>query len=311
MPDWRIKGLVQGAIATLPASDRVNFVFQRYVTRTAVLHGDWFAHKLDQAGAHWRHWSAPGPGRSHPGAPARVLEVGTGWHPVVALALALGGAGQVLTFDRVPLLRSWTLVPTVRAMVAAVDEGRFGPDLPPPDPQRLAVLRELAARPRLAATDLARVGVSVRIADVRDTGLPPASIDLFVSNNTFEHIPGDVLDGICRSYRVLCTPDAVMSHFVDMSDHYSHFDPDISPVHFLRFEDRAWRKWDNDIVPQNRLRLSDYRRLLTAAGFEVVAEEANCLAVELVTQVPVADRFARYPVEELQVTHVWFTAVPV
>jgi hypothetical protein len=102
-----------------------------------------------------------------------------------------------------------------------------------------------------------------------------------------------------------------MDHFIDMSDHYAHFDRRISEYNYLRYSDRRWRPFNNRLQYQNRLRISDYRRIVQEAGFRVVAEDAERGPAELLEQITLAPRFRSYSQEDLAVLRCWLTAVTV
>jgi hypothetical protein len=309
MPDWRVKALTQRAIYRLPASDRVNYAMQRWVTRTAVLRPWFVERKVEQAARHARNWAAWG-GRAGP--PGRVVEVGTGWFPLVTVGLALTGCGEVVTVDRSALLRPRNVAATLRALDAGLTDGWVGRAFGDVgiDPERRRILAKLAAADEVPVDDLAALGIRVVVGDAAAMPYPAASCDLFVSNNTLEHIGEEALAAILAEFRRLATAGACMSHFVDMSDHYSHFDGSISPLHFLRFDDRQWRRWDNGIVPQNRLRLSDYRALHERAGFRVVDEDVTYAEVADLDRVPLAPRFAARDRDDVRATYVWLVSTP-
>jgi hypothetical protein len=103
MPHWKIKAAIQKAISLLPASQRWNALFQQYVTRSLELTPARFEARLSYCGQHLDNFSALQPGRE---SGFSVVEVGTGWFPVVPVGLFLCGAGDQWTFDIDPLLRT-------------------------------------------------------------------------------------------------------------------------------------------------------------------------------------------------------------
>jgi hypothetical protein len=282
MPSWLLKAAIQGAISPLPARDRLNHLLQRYVTGSVALTEEVFERKLAQCHRHLESY------RAHHGAvPRHVLELGTGWYPIVPLGLINAGVERVTTFDVNPLCD----LPRACASVE-----RFGSAQPP----------DLAATS--AAELLEPMGIRMLVRDVRDSGLDPESVDLFVSNNTLEHIAPPTLTEIMAEFRRLATPGAVMDHFIDMSDHYAHFDRTISEYNYLRYSDRRWRPFNNRLQYQSRLRLSDYRRIIEAAGFHVVTEDAERGPAETLEQITLAPRFRHYSRDDLAVLRCWLTA---
>ena len=100
MPSWLLKAAVQGVISSLPASDRLNYLFQRHVTGSVVLSARCSSARSGSAPAIRSYQTA----RQGPGPPSLALELGTGWYPVVPVGLALTGVTRVVTVDVSSLL---------------------------------------------------------------------------------------------------------------------------------------------------------------------------------------------------------------
>ena len=285
MASWLLKAAVQGAISPLPGRDRLNHLLQRHITGSVALTDEMFERKLAQCERHLESYRA-----QRGTLPGHVLELGTGWYPIVPIGMIRAGVDRVTTVDVNPLC-------DLSRSRAALE--MFGP--------------ELHADP--AATNAAELlnplGIRVLVRDVRDCGLDPESVDLFVSNNTFEHIPPPVLREILAEFRRLASPGAVMDHFIDMSDHYAHFDRSITEFNYLRYSDRRWRLFNNRLQYQSRLRISDYRRLTQGAGFRIVAEDGERGPLEALESITLDSRFRHYSEQDLAVLRCWLTAVTV
>ena len=80
-------------------------------------------------------------------------------------------------------------------------------------------------------------------------------------NTVLEHIDPAILVGVLGSFARMAGPGTVMSHLVDMCDHYLYVDRSLTPYHFLRYTERQWRWIDNSIQPMNRLRVQQYDAL--------------------------------------------------
>ncbi len=200
----------------------------------------------------------------------RVMEIGTGRRLDMPVAFYLCGAASVDTFDLNPYLRQ----ELVMASVGEILRGRE---------EVLRILGPVAGADALAARldtlasvrDLAGLSERTRIryhapADASRTQLAAKSIDIQFSYTVFEHIPGPVLEAILRESSRLLDDGGIACHHIDPSDHFAHEDKSISMIHFLRFEEREWSKYnDNQFAYHNRLRRSDYDRLYAAAGHEI------------------------------------------
>jgi hypothetical protein len=296
---WWLKAGIQGALSLLPRPQRWNRVLQRYVTRSIRLRKPTFRCKWQQALRHHANWMSR---RSRPA--ASVLELGTGWHPIIPCGLALLGVERIHTVDVSSLVSARTLAETLAFYDALLAEL---PDAPI-DQDRAAVVRELHRRPALDPKEgLARLGIHVLVADARQSGLPTGSIDLFVSNNTLEHLPGALIAEVFQEFGRLASRDGLMSHFIDMRDHYASFDATISVYHFLRFSDAAWRAFNSELQYQNRLRVTDHRELHTTAGWSVL-EEDNAADPEAFERARLAPRFREYSGRDCMVYASWIVS---
>lgn len=294
---WWLKAGIQGTLSLLPEPQRWNRLLQRYVTRSIRLRPSTFAAKTRQALGHLAHWR-----RDRADLPETALELGTGWHPIVPIGLSLLGVEKIYTLDITSMVSARTLAETLRAYSAWLDEGD------PPDGicrPRAAALQSLAAAPISdVSVALATLGIDAVVVDARCTDLPSASIDLFVSNNTLEHLPEETIVDVFSEYRRLASAQAMMSHYVDMKDHYAGFDPSITVYNFLKFSDATWRVFNNDLQYQNRLRVSDFRRIHDRAGWTIRHEDNECDPAAF-DRVRLASKFRGYRREDCMVYGSW------
>src|SRR4051794_17246285 len=103
MARWLAKAALQRAIGILPRKHFWNTQFQRYVTRSMGLTDARLEGRLSRAERHLASYRRFADGAQEQG-PASALELGTGWYPIVPLALFLCGVGKVWTYDIAPLL---------------------------------------------------------------------------------------------------------------------------------------------------------------------------------------------------------------
>lgn len=235
---------------------------------------------------------------------ARIVEVGTGWVPLVPLGFWICGAARITTFDLNPYLHEKLFAGALRFLGA--HQERLTPlwqGLAPTAQvrERLALAASCAGRPREL---LALAGIDYRApADAAATGLPDASVDLHYSANVLEHVPPEAIVAILGEARRLLAPGGLAVHHADPSDHFAHTDPAISRIHFLRFEDRAWARWShNRYAYLNRLHDSDYRCLFTVSGLDLLdcrsVLDTRLLAL-LEGGLSLASPFCHKPLEEL------------
>jgi hypothetical protein len=99
-----------------------------------------------------------------------------------------------------------------------------------------------------------------------------------------------------------------MSHFIDLADHYSHYDRRLTPYNFLRYRRSSWWLFNNRLQYQNRWRISDYRAVHAAAGFHILREENDGSAATALERVRLAPEFRHYRQEDLAVTSSWMVS---
>jgi hypothetical protein len=237
-----------------------------------------------------------------------ALEIGTGWHPVAPLALRAAGATSVITLDVTSHLR----VREIRETLAVIASGLAAGTLDSTDHRFGQVLHDALALSEETPPDelLSACGVVSLVGDATAIDLPDRSIDLSVSNNTFEHIPAPDLLDILAEMRRLATPRGGSAHFVDLKDHYHMVDPTIGVYNFLQYSDRRWRWYNNSLHFQNRLRAPDYRRLVEDAGFRIADERVERGSPTELDGIEPASRFSHHELDDLLVHSMWLTLVP-
>jgi hypothetical protein len=298
MKKWIAKALVQKVLSLLPGAHGWNKWFQKYVTRGYWLTPDLFARKRRHAVEHleaYQRWHTPSGS-----VPKTALEIGTGWYPVVPLSLIAAGVDRVYSVDIVWLCTREQLERTLDLFLQE-------PHLDAAVRARFATVRNQLNRQPLHQS-LEDLGIHYLIGDARRLNLPADSVDLIHSNNTFEHIPEPVLEGILSEFERVLRPGGVQTHFVDLTDHFAHFDRSITPYHFLQFSDRAWRWIDNGIQPMNRMRQSDYLRMYERVGIRPVEHTWEPGDLQALARVRRSKRFAAYTAEDAAVTHCRITS---
>jgi len=299
MQKWILKAVVQKLLSLLPGKHRLNFLFQRYVTKGVRLSDAYFQDRLTHLRQHLNSYATYKGGAP---AGASVLELGTGWYPVVPIGLFLAGAGQVLSVDISPLTDRERILTTLRQYQRARQRRVAGL---PENEARWSVLERILANPEAFPEErlFKALHFDYQVVDARALPLAANSIDLITSNNTFEHIYPEVLAAILHEFKRVLRSDGLMSHFVDMSDHFAHLDQSISIYHFLRFTDRQWRWIDNSIQPQNRWRITHYRNLYHRLGIPLTEELNRPGDLAALRRESLAPAFAALSESELVVSH--------
>lgn len=213
-----------------------------------------------------------------------VLEVGSGWQPMIPILLSLAGAKKVYMTDLHPLMRK----DTIDAADQAISENWAEIVARLPDAEN----RSGQAR------DLDYLAP----CDCRNLPLPNGSVDIVLSRACLEHVPPEVIAAIFHEAHRILRPNGRMLHLVDYSDHWSHRDPGITAVNFLRYPDWLFRL--TCLHPQNyqnRLRHSQYVGMMEGQGFVVrkVRTQVSPTCRDTLATMRVAERFRRFTDEDL------------
>lgn len=307
MKKWILKAIVQKTISYLPLGSQINYLFQKHVTKGVFLSDLYFYDRLGHARDHLRGYSKYTESSSSL-FPNFCLELGTGWYPIVPIGFFLAGAEKIYSVDISFLTSKERIKTTIGRFVDAYRKGVL-PDYVEAKDKRLATLLECYENIEKLSLDdiLHKLKIEYLITDARKLPLPDNSIDLVNSNNTFEHIYPEILAPILKEFkRVANKEHGVMSHFIDMSDHFAHFDHSITIYNFLQFSNRQWQWIDNSIQPQSRLRIDDYRKLYEQLEIPISEEKNRPGDLNALLTVNLDERFAAKPLETVAISHCQF-----
>ena len=302
MKKWYLKAIIQKIISFLPLRNRINFFFQKYVTRGVDLNEQHFFNKFDHLCDHLEHYQEITGRQDLSG--ISCLELGTGWYPIIPLGYYLKGADKVYSVDISAHLTSATFLrcleemnrheAQVRAKLGPIHEDRW---------ELLQRIRQDYASYTSPNQAYDLIQFQPIVADARELKLEDKNIQLITSNNTYEHIYPEVLGGIIQRMWDLLAPGGLMSHFIDMSDHFAHMDKGIDIYHFLRFSEEQWSLIDNRIQPQNRWRMQHYRELYDQLHIPFQESKLRQGNLEQVLATPLASPFAEMPTAEVAISH--------
>ncbi|HEY8506661.1 MAG TPA: class I SAM-dependent methyltransferase [Gemmataceae bacterium] len=229
-----------------------------------------------------------------------LLEIGTGWKPVIPLVFYLAGCRSVTLVDSQRLLDRRCLAGTARNLLAHKDRIAEGLGASAGEVERR--LRFPGHAPMEALLD----GFGFRYLapyDLLWNDLPAASLDVVTSRAVLEHVPPRVVQGMFHEAQRLLRPGGVMCHIIDNSDHWEHGDKRLSRLNFLQTGERLFRFLSsmNPLDYQNRLRHSQYREMMEKAGFRIVADDSrpDPEALEDLKTLKIHESFRRFTPEDL------------
>jgi SAM-dependent methyltransferase len=306
IPKWVLKAMIQGVVSHLPQRDWINIQFQKRVTKSLVPSRKRMARRLKWCGEHLAHHRRCSVSETLPGS---VLELGTGWFPTVPIGLYLCGIRKIYSID----IRQLTDKDYFDAMLRILSDyplDELKALLPDLQEERLAQLKQLVNSSASQQEMLAQIQIELLIADARHTNFPDSAVNYVISNTTLEHIPYQTLVEIFQEFHRILKPDGLMSHLIDMSDHYQHFDSSITGYNFLRYGDFVWGFLNNPLQYQNRLREPDYRKIHLTTGFRIVDQVNRSGSADHLAGMKVAKRFRAYSQDELLVKGAWIISTP-
>jgi hypothetical protein len=302
---WLAKSMIHNTIVHLPRQEEVNYFLQRRVSRRLPLSWEMMLKKVSWATRHLEAVRRHGPDRATED--LRFMEMGAGWDLVVPLSLWMSGVERQVVIDISPHVRLELLNDALARLGAAPDAvaERLASFVRPVDPTPVCSLEELHRR----------FGIDYQApVNGGQTPFERGSFDAVISSDTLEHIPKRALAAVLVETRRLLSDRGVMSHLIDMMDHYRYVDRSITVYNFLQYGDRAWSWLNSPIEHQNRLRLPDYRTALEDAGFRLLAEEVRWPRDEDLARLramALAPRFRRYELDELGAKAALLVATPV
>lgn len=302
MKKWVIKAVVQKIISWLPGSHRINYLFQKYITKGVYLSDEYFYDRLGHGIFHLNSHL-----EKSKSIPEKTFELGTGWYPVVPVAFFLCGSSEIVTTDITPLTDAGKLKTTLRKFIEAEKSGKLN-DLPLL-PERMLRLKSLAeTNESNLETLLKQLHIVYLNADARKLNYPDKYFDLIHSNNVYEHIYPEILKDIIREFKRLIKEHGTQCHFIDMSDHFAHADSSITIYNYLQFTEKQWRRIDNSVQPQNRLRMPQYREMYAELGIPIRKTEFRPGNFEDVRCLKLAKPFSEMDPVQVAISHAYLVS---
>lgn len=257
---WRMKARFGRALDVVPGGRAIHALAQVHLFRSVPLSERDFVNRCSMGCRHAAAIARHLPETSL--ASLRLFEFGSGWDLTIPQLLWMAGVEHQVTVDLNPLCRPAFVVNSRSRLnscrsVLERDAGRPFRALPEKDP---------AGDHRY----LRQLGIEYRApADAAATGLPAESFDVVMSSVVLEHVPEAAILAIYAEMHRILRPGGIMSHSIDMSDHFAHSDTSISPWHFLRLDDAQWDRINSDLLFQNRLRAEAHLELMRQRGFRL------------------------------------------
>lgn len=230
-----------------------------------------------------------------------ILEIGTGWVPILPLLFGILGQRRCTTVDIDNLLK------VDLTLCAAKDLAELGPSILEKfadqgsfifKKNQISILNKVNNIIELFENSNLEYLAPI---DPTNTDFADETFDFIFSNTTLEHIPKDSLSKLFSEMKRVLKNDGVMAHLIDTSDHYSHSDHKISAINFLQYSEYEWKKHNNPFLYQNRLRLTDYIWLAEDVGLiaEVFDVHVDRTSIEALKTMKIHHDYTHFSREEM------------
>ncbi len=314
MRKWVVKALIQKFISFLPFAHRINFWFQKNITKGVTLSKEHFNDKLVHCSDHIEFYRVhlernelKADSKDKSMKDSVVFELGTGWYPIVPIGFYLCGASKIVSYDVSALCTNERLFNTIDEFKIWKENGSLELYIPEIDERRWNTLINLDRSLEFEVL-IAQLGFEFIVGDARKTLLTDDSIDVYVSNNVLEHIYASILSPILKELHRIVKSDGLQSHFIDMSDHFAHSDSSITVYNYLKYSKGAWKWIDNSVQPQNRMRLPQYLELFDPYQLDIRLERQRNGDLKKLNSVEIDASYNSFKKEEVAITHVHLLA---
>ena len=258
------KCYLQKLFSSIGGGERLNFLFQKYITKSLPTNDETFLNRLARAKEHFDTFVKYSQLTNNQD--ATYYEFGAGWDLINPIGLSLLGIGTLHCIDIRELVFPEVLNDTISKLYRLKAEGPF--DYPLPERIPLVTVSNF----KDILMKYFRINYS-SWTDARRTNFAESTMDLIVSNVTLEHIPrNDVVKILQECLRIL-KKGGIFCCQIDYTDHWSHFDHSISVYNFLKYSPSEWRRYNPLLHYQNRLRHKDYLDIVSQTDFEIVEDD--------------------------------------
>jgi SAM-dependent methyltransferase len=290
--DFRYKSLLQSFFSIMPKGESINYMFQKHITRSLPPNKDKFIGKVNDAFNHYENFTKHNELKILTN---KYYEFGAGWTLTIPLAMSFLGF-EVFCIDIRKLIVPELIIDTLEKFAQNKDKLPFKLDKFKNEGIRNANILEYL-----------RKSYSINYhapMDARRTSYKNNSFDFISSTATLQHIPPNEISLILKEcYRIL-NKGGIFSITMDYQDNWSYFDKSISIYNFLKYSSKQWKKYNPSLHFQNRMRHSDYMKLISHTDFEVVKEVPRLpsdMDKKVLKNLKIANEFENYDFDDLAI----------
>ncbi len=259
--DFRIKCKIQQVISLVPFSEKLGYLFSRYITKNLNPSNQRFLHKVNEGFNHYNNFISFNKLEKNT---FKYFEFGAGWTLTIPILISRLG------FDVSCIDIRKLIIPSL--IFDSINKFNYNND-------KIGKLERPIPQLNKSETDILSIlnnQLNIHYnapQDARETGFPSEHFDFVSSTLTLCFIPqNDLIKIINECFRIL-KKGGVMSVTIDYQDNWSYVDSNITGYNFLQFSETEWKKYNPSIHYQNRLRHKDYLEIFENAGFTLVKEK--------------------------------------
>jgi SAM-dependent methyltransferase len=288
--NFKFKSFLQHIFSNIPQGEILNYLIQKYATKTLPGSVDHFLERVQLAYKHFLKFEKY---NSLDENSRKYYEFGAGWDLISPISIALLGF-EVTCIDIRRLILKQLIADTIEKFSNNVKYLPFQ-------------ISHLDFYNRHYPLDYLKRKFNFTYAaplDARDTKFDSNYFYFATSTVTLEHIPEeDIFSILNENYRIL-KKGGILSMTIDYRDHWAYFDKEISIYNFLSYSDREWKKFNPSLHYQNRLRHLDYLNIISKTNFtvmEVVPESATEAELKILQNLHIDKKFRGYCAEDLSI----------
>lgn len=266
MSKWILKAITQKAISIMPFSYRINYFFQKNITKAVVLNDSFLKDIIRHFNQAFKEFQSLEKSKSNNG---KWLEIGTGWHPIFPLCAFLCGANEFVTVDIRNHVRKENMLDLFKQFKALESKGELRDLLPHLIEERWNTFNSIDPTKSSPEILLGLLNIKTRHGNLSDLNLQNDYFDYCISVNVLQHIPENSIEGLLRQAKILTKNKGLHYYSFGCYDHFCHVDQGISKFNYLQYSKKKWEIIDNSIQPQNRLRVNQFIVKFEKIGFNI------------------------------------------
>ena len=267
--NWKLKSLIQNLISVLPnkIGDSLYFKIQKNFGGLKDKHIFNYA-KFNATVILWNQIQNT---QSNPKDKV-FFEIGTGRIPEIPLYLWLFGAKKIITVDLNPIFdielshKFIDLLIKNKKEILSISKGLININ-------RLHLLENFSKDLKTFSSFKKKLNIDyISPFDAGQETIADKYIDYFFSYTVLEHIPEHSIKKIFTAIKPKMHEESLMIHFIDYSDHFSHSDPSISNINFLKYGNFYWNLIaGNKYMYMNRLRHDDFLKIFANLKLKLIS----------------------------------------